>query len=107
MAEALNNQQCQLLKGLAHHLEPIVRVGSKGLSPSVCTSIGQALEDHELIKVKFGSAYIGDHRDAAIDLATTTQAHLCQVIGRIAVLYKRRKQDGKPRIDLSDTKGMK
>ena len=107
MAKALSNKQRQELRGLAHHLEPIVRIGTAGLQPSVCDAVEQALLDHELIKVKFGTTFVGDHREAAVDLAMIVNAHLCQVIGRIAVLYKRRVRDGKPRIELSDSKRTK
>jgi RNA-binding protein len=64
--------------------------------------VESALADHELIKVRIGRGFAGDRKRAAQDLAAATDAHLAQVIGRIAVLYRRRRRDDpeRPRIEL-------
>ena len=49
---ALNKKQVKHLKGLAHELKPIVIVGDKGLTGSVTDEISNAINHHELIKVK-------------------------------------------------------
>ena len=43
------------LKGLAHPLKPVVMLGNNGLTEGVLAEIEQALEHHELIKVKIAS----------------------------------------------------
>ena len=43
------------LKGLAHPLKPVVLLGSNGLTEGVLAEIEQALEHHELIKVKIAT----------------------------------------------------
>ena len=48
----LSNKQKQFLKGLAHPLKPIVQLGSNGLTEGVVAEIDNALNFHELIKVK-------------------------------------------------------
>ena len=48
----LSTKQKQHLKGLAHPLKPVVLLGSNGLTEGVLAEIEQALEHHELIKVK-------------------------------------------------------
>jgi len=45
-------KQRQYLKGLAHALEPVVRVGRGGASPSVIEETKRSLAAHELIKVR-------------------------------------------------------
>ena len=45
--------QKKYLKGLAHSLKPTVFVGQKGAVPSVIKALDEALDTHELIKVKF------------------------------------------------------
>ena len=51
----LNNKQKQHLKGLAHPLKPVVMLGNNGLTEGVLAEIEQALEHHELIKVKIAA----------------------------------------------------
>jgi RNA-binding protein len=76
------------LRSLAHHLEPVVRLGAEGLTEGVVGATSTALEEHELIKVRFGPGFVGDRRSGARELAEATGAKLVQLIGRVAVLYR-------------------
>src|SRR5512140_2177054 len=49
---ALTTKQKQFLKGLAHSLAPVVRVGRGGVSESVIQETKNSLLAHELIKVR-------------------------------------------------------
>jgi RNA-binding protein len=92
----------QHLRSLAHHLEPIVQVGGEGFSDGVCAAIDEALERHELVKVRLGQHFPSPRKDAGRDLAERLGADLAQVIGRVLVLYRRRRKDdpARPRIVL-------
>jgi RNA-binding protein len=92
----LTGRQRRHLRGLAHALEPVVLIGGQGVTPAVIRQVGTALEAHELIKVRFAEGI--DARELSDDLATRSRAELAQVIGRVAVLYRRRKKD--PTIEL-------
>jgi RNA-binding protein len=93
----LNSTQRKHLRGLAHHLEPVVRVGQKGVIDSVVAEAARALEAHELIKVRVDAE--GKEKKAiAEDLAARTEAELAGVVGKIAILYKAR--EDKPKIKL-------
>ena len=92
----LTSRQRRHLRGLAHALDPVVLVGAQGVTAAVVKQTGTALEAHELIKVRFAEGI--DARELSDDLATRSRAELAQVIGRIAVLYRRRKKD--PTIEL-------
>ena len=86
----LSERQRRYLKGLAHSLKPIVRLGNAGLTEAVAAETERALHDHELIKVK---APGGDRegRDALFSaLASRTRSALVQRIGNVAVLYRAR-----------------
>jgi RNA-binding protein len=86
----LSERQRRYLKGLAHSLKPIVRLGNAGLTEAVAAETERALHDHELIKVK---APGGDRegRDALFAaLASRTRSTLVQRIGNVAVLYRAR-----------------
>ena len=93
MPIALSNAQKRYLRGLAHDLKPVVMVGAKGVGPSLLAELDQALEMHELIKVKV-SADDRDQRDALIQsLLEPSDAALVARIGHVAVLYRRRSEN--------------
>ncbi|HSG03317.1 MAG TPA: ribosome assembly RNA-binding protein YhbY [Marinobacterium sp.] len=85
---SLTTVQKKRLRNVAHTLNPIVTVGGNGLSENVQLEVDRALEDHELIKVKFA---VGDRdlkRDLIKQLVDIVEAQLVQEIGNIAVLYR-------------------
>jgi RNA-binding protein len=76
------------LRAEAHHLSPTVHVGQHGLSPSLITSLDDALRTHELVKVKLGKGAEVKPKDAAGELAGATKSEVIQVIGRTATFYR-------------------
>jgi RNA-binding protein len=78
------------LRGRAHALRPLIRIGSAGVSAELQAETLRALERHELIKVKAAA----DHRAARealfAQLAAATGSVLLQRIGHVAVLYRPR-----------------
>ena len=97
----LTPKQKQFLKGLAHPLAPIVRVGKAGLTPAVVNETKKSLVSHELIKVRIEAAESSARRAIASDLAAAADAHLAATIGKLAILYREREE--KPRIKLPKT----
>lgn len=78
----------QQLKAQAHHLKPVVMIGSKGLTPAIAAETNIALTAHELIKVKI-SGVEKDEKLALIDtLCGEVQAELVQLIGNTAIIYR-------------------
>jgi RNA-binding protein len=51
------------------------------------------LEAHELIKIRVGDNAPEDRHATAESLAHRTRAELAQVIGRTALLYRRRREE--------------
>lgn len=93
----LSNSQKKHLRGLSHDLNPVVMVADKGLSDNVLAEVEQALEHHELIKIKLRGGR--EQRDAWIDqLVSTTSAELVHRIGQVVCLYRRHPE--KPKIEL-------
>ncbi len=94
----LTERQRKHLRGLAHHLKPVVSVGSAGVTDPVIAELDQALAHHELVKMR---VRVGDRdsRDEALtELVGRTDAILVQRIGNTAVLYRR--NPDKPKISL-------
>ena len=97
----LTEQQKKYLRGLGHHLKPLILVGDKGLSESVLAEFESTLDHHELIKVR---VRVGDRdvRDQIIaKLCATASADLIQRTGNVALLYRpnlKKKPDKRIRI---------
>ena len=84
----LSTKQKQSLKGLAHHLSPVVMLGGNGLTEGVLAEIDNALNHHELIKVKIAGAD-RETKQLIIDaIVRETQSSNVQTIGHILVLYR-------------------
>jgi len=89
----LTTRQRQFLKGLAHPLAPIVRVGKGGARPSVVAETKKALFAHELIKVRIEVDESAERRAIAETLAAAADAQLVGTIGKIAILYRTRDEE--------------
>ncbi len=66
----------------------MVTIAGNGLSEGVQLEIDRALEDHELIKVKF---HVGDRDVKKVligELCEQVQAELVQQIGNIALIFR-------------------
>jgi RNA-binding protein len=88
MPIALTNAQTRFLRGQAHDLKAMLQVGGKGITDALVAEVGNALEQHELIKIKV-AAEDREVRDAMIgELAERADAVLVQRIGHTAVLYR-------------------
>lgn len=88
----LSTKQKQHLKGLAHPLKPVVMLGNNGLTEGVLAEIEQALEHHELIKVKIASED-RETKTLIVDaIVRETGACNVQVIGKTLVLYRPTKE---------------
>jgi RNA-binding protein len=87
--QALTSFQAKHLRALAHRLKPVVQVGQKGISPSLLESIQDALNAHELIKIKFI-----DFRDRQLkadclaEIERRTDSCRAGLIGHTAILYR-------------------
>ncbi len=80
------------LRAIAHHLRPVVHIGKTGLTPRVLAAIDEALDHHELIKVRFQD-YKAQKRELA---QTITQASASEMIGAIGHVYMFYRQHSDP-----------
>lgn len=91
----LTKKQEKFLRSLAHNKKPVIWLGQHGLTENVAAEIDNALDHHELIKIKLR---VGDRdtRDATIeDIRAVTGADQVQRTGNIVTFYrKNRKKPG-------------
>jgi RNA-binding protein len=89
---AVNDKQKRYLRGLAHTLKPVVMIGNKGLSETVLNEIENALNHHELIKVRVSGQEKADRTQMLNEISEKTNADLIQVIGHIGGFYRPAKE---------------
>lgn len=87
----LTGAQIRHLRGLGHHLSPVVMVGREGISPPVLAAATEVLLAHELIKVKVQQTSDVDRQAAAEELASRLKAAVVQVLGNTVLLYRENK----------------
>ncbi len=85
---SLTATQKKQFRSLGHSLNPVVTVAGNGLTKGVQLEVDRALEDHELIKVKFN---VGDREVKKVlinQLCDQVRAEVVQQIGNIALIYR-------------------
>lgn len=92
----LDGAQRRHLRGLAHSIRPILFVGEAGLSEPLLRALDEALDAHELVKVRLRQPE--DKKGVARRLAESSSAALCGVVGHTVVLYRPDRQS--PKIEL-------
>ncbi len=83
----LSGFQRKFLRKKAHELKPVVMLGKNGFTEEVATALDKALDDHELIKMKFVD-YKEEKQTLARTASESTNSILVAVIGNIAILYR-------------------
>ncbi|HZX69596.1 MAG TPA: ribosome assembly RNA-binding protein YhbY [Rhodanobacter sp.] len=92
---SLTSSQIRYLRSLAHDLSPVVLLGNKGATEAVVKELGQALDIHELVKVKLSGGDKDDRRAQIDALTIGTQAEQVHQIGHVVVLFRRNTDEPK------------
>ncbi len=77
------------LRSAGHGLHALVQIGKEGTTEPVRRQIHQALDHHELVKVKVGTESPEDRFAVAEGLAAEPGVQVAQILGRTLLLYKR------------------
>lgn len=84
----LDKQQLRFLRTRAHALKPVVRVGARGITPALLAELEQALDAHQLLKLKIDAIERAERDGVVAELVRRSGAELVQRIGKVAVLYR-------------------
>lgn len=99
--EKIKGFQKRFLRGVAHALKPVVFVGQKGFSPTLVKAMDEALERHELIKVKFIEFKEKEKKTALIQqLEEAVDCDMVGMIGHTAAFYRQHSDPEKRKIVL-------
>lgn len=96
----MNSKQRAYLKGLAMNIDAILNIGKASLTPEFTTSVDEALEARELIKISVLKNCLDDPKEIARILSERTRSQVVQVIGRKIVLYRESKEHKKIELPL-------
>jgi RNA-binding protein len=78
------------LKARAQKLDPVLKLGRAGASDAFIESLGRALDDHGLVKIRF-TDFKEEKKRLAVEIAERAAAELIARVGNVAVYYR-----GKP-----------
>jgi RNA-binding protein len=91
--------QKSYLRGLGQKIRPTINVGKKGLDEGFLAEIKQLFDQHELIKVKFGS-FKDEKRQLAIKIGEATGSTPIGTVGHTALFYREHPEPAKREIRL-------
>jgi RNA-binding protein len=99
----LKGSQKKYLKALAHSLKPVVFIGQKGLTPTLAKAMEDALNAHELIKVRFIDFKEKEQKNAlAAEIEKNHRCSKVALVGHIVTFYRRHKDPKKRKILLEE-----
>src|SRR5215217_1064577 len=78
------------LKARAQMLKPLIRLSHEGITQKTIAALNQALDQHELVKVKF-MAMKDQKKVLAKALEVQTDARLVQQVGHTATYWRAKK----------------
>jgi RNA-binding protein len=84
----MTSKQRAYLRGLANGIDGIFQVGKLGITPELTTSIEEALEKRELIKITVLNNCTTETKEVAETVAQRTRSDVVQVIGKKIVLFR-------------------
>lgn len=96
--QSLTGRQRKHLRGLAHHLDPVVHIGKQGLSEPVLDELETALDAHELIKVRF---LISEYKKAqAREIEEQLGCERVGMVGHVGIFFRRHPDPEERRIEV-------
>ena len=102
----LTGKQRSYLKSLAHNLDPILIIGKGGVTDNTIKQLNDALEKHELIKIKILNNNMEDPKHVQERILEVLKAEFVQFIGSKFTIYRASK-DGHIKLPLYRYNGRK
>ena len=89
----------QYLRGLAHHLKPLVQIGKFGVTDKLVAAIEKALDDHELVKIKF-IGFKDEKDELTKKISVEVRAEVVGLIGNVLTVYRKNHDKEKSKIKI-------
>lgn len=99
--DSLQGFQKRFLRGLAHALKPVVFVGQKGFTQSLVDAMDEALDHHELVKVKFVEFKEKQRKLALVEqIEKMAPCEMVGMVGHVATFFRQQSDPEKRKINL-------
>ena len=95
----LSSEQRRRLSTIAQSRDCLVTLGRAGMSPEFRERLSALLEQHELVKLRFGD-HLESKAETAAGLAQAMGSELVRLIGNVAVFWKRNPDPEKRSIEV-------
>jgi RNA-binding protein len=92
---SLTNAQVRDLKAQAQRLKATLKIGREGISPQFLAALDDALNHHELVKVKLDEIK-EQKKELTPQLAEKSRSHLVTRVGNVVVLYRPKPEQQEP-----------
>ncbi len=97
--QKLTGAQRRQLRGQGSLIKPHIYIGKNGLAEQVVRAIDEALDDHELIKVRF-LEFKEEKKKLAADIEKLCGCEMVGMIGHVALFYRQQTDPTKRKISL-------
>jgi len=84
----LTGKQKRYLRGLGHHIKPLVILGKDGISANVISAANEVVGAHELVKVKINNGCLLERQEAAAAIAAETGSEVIQILGKTFLIFR-------------------
>lgn len=101
--EKLTGFQRSFLRSLANPMSPQVVIGKGGLSDQVVGAINEALDTHELIKIRFAE-FKQEKKMLTAEIEERCNCECVGAIGHVAILFRRQADVQKRHIQLPQSR---
>lgn len=88
----ITGKQRSYLKSIAHNLDPILIIGKGGVTDNTIKQLDDALEKHEIIKIKILNNNYEDPKMIQEEILTKLNAEFIQFIGSKFTIYRQAKE---------------
>lgn len=95
---SLSKNQLKFLRARCHELNPVIRLGQKGLTAEVLNELEIALNHHELVKIKLGVNDKEERKELIDAICEKSTSLKIQSIGKTVSVF--RKNTKNPVIEL-------
>lgn len=84
----LTGAQKKLLRGLGQRLDPALKLGKSGLTPTFLSELHLQLRAHELVKIRFLGPDRKERETLCEQVATEGHCHFITSVGHTALFYR-------------------
>lgn len=84
----LTKKQIKFLRAKCHDLKPVILMGQKGLTEEVLNELDNALNYHELVKIKLSVDDRLARAQMIADICEKSQSEEVQSIGKVLSVYR-------------------